>query len=53
MSRAMTAANLAHDLKAKRSGPGWIARCPAHDDHRESLSIGESSATPAARSMRS
>jgi len=22
-----------------RSGDGWIARCPAHDDHRNSLSV--------------
>jgi RecA-family ATPase len=35
-----TAADLARGLKAKRSGAGWTARCPAHDDHRESLSIG-------------
>jgi putative DNA primase/helicase len=39
-----TAADLARNLKAKRSGPGWIARCPAHEDHRESLSIGEGEA---------
>jgi hypothetical protein len=31
-------------LKAKRNGSGWIARCPAHDDQRESLSIGEGDA---------
>lgn len=24
----------------KRSGAGWVARCPAHDDNRASLSIG-------------
>ncbi len=24
----------------KRSGYGWTARCPAHDDRRNSLSIG-------------
>jgi 5S rRNA maturation endonuclease (ribonuclease M5) len=36
-----TAADLARILKAKRSGSGWIARCPAHDDRRDSLSIGE------------
>lgn len=24
----------------RRSGEGWIARCPAHDDHRQSLSLG-------------
>ena len=25
---------------AKRDGAGWSAKCPAHDDHRASLSIG-------------
>lgn len=25
----------------RRSGPGWIARCPAHDDRRQSLSVGQ------------
>lgn len=25
----------------KRSGAGWIARCPAHDDHHPSLSVQE------------
>ncbi len=25
----------------KRSGDGWLARCPAHDDRNPSLSIGE------------
>ncbi len=24
-----------------RSGQGWVARCPAHDDNRASLSVGE------------
>jgi putative DNA primase/helicase len=38
----LNAAELARLLKAKRSGSGWIAKCPAHEDHRESLSIGES-----------
>jgi len=27
----------------RRSGNGWLARCPAHDDHRPSLSINEGS----------
>ena len=27
-------------LHAKRVGGGWIARCPAHDDRKASLSIG-------------
>src|SRR5688500_10353584 len=26
---------------AKQSGKGWSARCPAHEDRRASLSIGE------------
>ena len=28
-------------LNARRCGKGWIARCPAHEDHRPSLSIDE------------
>lgn len=27
--------------KPKRVGTGWVARCPAHDDERPSLSISE------------
>src|SRR5436190_144276 len=27
-----------HDLK--RAGAGWLARCPAHEDRKASLSIG-------------
>ena len=30
---------------AHRSGRGWIARCPAHDDHTPSLSIKEDNRT--------
>ncbi len=26
---------------AKRNGRGWMARCPAHDDRRPSLSIAQ------------
>ena len=38
----MTAESLAHELGgARRSGPGWLARCPAHDDNDPSLSISE------------
>jgi putative DNA primase/helicase len=37
----MTPADLATWLNAKRSGAGWTARCPAHEDHRASLSISE------------
>jgi putative DNA primase/helicase len=35
--------NLVERLHAKRSGKGWIAKCPAHDDRKASLSIGEGS----------
>ena len=35
------AAELAAVLKARRTGRGWVARCPAHDDRGPSLSIGE------------
>ena len=35
----VTAADLAKRLGAKRSGKGWTALCPAHQDHRPSLSI--------------
>lgn len=35
----MTAGDLAQRLDATKSGSGWNARCPAHDDHRASLSI--------------
>ena len=38
---AVTASELAQRLHARRSGNGWIARCPAHDDRTPSLSIGE------------
>lgn len=30
-----------HGCDPKRAGKGWSARCPAHDDRRPSLSIGE------------
>jgi AAA domain len=33
--------NLVSRLHAKRSGKGWLARCPAHDDRKPSLSIDE------------
>ena len=35
------AAELAAVLKARRTGRGWVARCPAHDDRTPSLSIRE------------
>jgi putative DNA primase/helicase len=37
----MTADSIACALKARRSGAGWMAKCPAHDDHNPSLSIRE------------
>jgi putative DNA primase/helicase len=35
----MQAAEIAHALKARKSGRGWKARCPSHDDSDPSLSI--------------
>jgi hypothetical protein len=40
----MTAAEIAERLHARRSGSGWIARCPAHVDRSPSLSIREGDA---------
>jgi hypothetical protein len=37
----MTAAEVARCLHARRTGAGWIARCPAHPDRAPSLSIRE------------
>src|SRR5262245_42397802 len=37
----MTAEELAQRLNARRSGEGWKAKCPAHDDRTPSLSINE------------
>ena len=37
----MKAAQLAERLHARRSGDGWLARCPAHTDRNPSLSINE------------
>ncbi|MGE5568911.1 MAG: CHC2 zinc finger domain-containing protein, partial [Rhodospirillales bacterium] len=37
----MTAADIAHALRGRRSGAGWMARCPAHDDRSPSLAIHE------------
>jgi hypothetical protein len=34
-------ADLVSRLHARRSGNGWKAKCPAHDDREPSLSIGE------------
>ena len=33
--------NLVQRLHAKRSGKGWIAKCPVHEDHKPSLSLDE------------
>jgi hypothetical protein len=33
--------NLVQRLHARRSGRGWLAKCPAHDDREPSLSIDE------------
>ena len=35
----MTAETIANALGGRKTGPGWIARCPAHDDREPSLSI--------------
>jgi hypothetical protein len=37
----MTAADLARALGGRKSGEGWMARCPAHDDRNPSLSIND------------
>jgi hypothetical protein len=40
MAMSIDAAGIAHKLGgAKRSGDGWEARCPAHDDQKSSLVI--------------
>jgi hypothetical protein len=35
----MAIETIARALKARRSGAGWIAKCPVHDDNNPSLSI--------------
>jgi len=35
----MSADSIARALKAHRSGAGWMAKCPAHNDNNPSLSI--------------
>lgn len=37
----MTAREIAVMLGGRRSGSGWVARCPAHEDRTPSLSISE------------
>ena len=47
MSAMITASEFATLLKAKKTGPrSWMAKCPSHDDHRDSLSIGEGDDQP-------
>jgi hypothetical protein len=41
VSRLMTVEEIISRLQAKRSGQGWQARCPAHDDRTPSLAINE------------
>jgi putative DNA primase/helicase len=36
---AVTAADIARKLDGRKSGAGWVARCPAHDDFSPSLSL--------------
>lgn len=38
----MTAEAIARALGGRRSGKGWVARCPAHDDKSPSLSLTDS-----------
>jgi putative DNA primase/helicase len=38
----MSAAEIAHALGGRKAGGGWVARCPAHDDRKPSLSISDS-----------
>lgn len=35
----MTAAEIGQQLHGRKSGAGWVARCPAHDDQDPSLSL--------------
>ena len=37
--RVMSAATVAAAIGGRKAGGGWIARCPAHDDRKPSLSI--------------
>jgi hypothetical protein len=37
----MNAETIARELGGVRSGAGWVMRCPAHDDHKPSLSLSD------------
>ena len=37
----MAAAGIAQMLHGRKSGTGWLARCPAHDDRNPSLSLSD------------
>src|SRR5579859_2717740 len=39
----MNAAELAERLGGRKNGRGWMAHCPAHEDHNPSLSINDGS----------
>jgi len=38
----VTAEQIAQALGGRKSGGGWVAKCPAHDDRRPSLSLSDS-----------
>jgi putative DNA primase/helicase len=38
----MTAREIAHHLRGRKSGASWSAKCPAHDDRNPSLSLRDS-----------
>ena len=42
----MTAETIAKALGGRKAGAAWMARCPAHDDHRPSFSIGDGRRQP-------
>jgi len=42
VNNTTSAEDIAKALGGRKCGTGWIARCPAHDDHDPSLSISES-----------
>lgn len=46
MTMLPNAERIAKALGAKRSGDGWSAKCPAHDDSNPSLSISDSEKGP-------